>query len=102
MNRTPASTTSRKGTPKRKSTTESTGDMSPEDRKQNRSGSLSWSPIEKIEQRTKKAKAAVQQKPIEIDLEEELLPRTPEVNPIGPGRFFDACVPGGGLFLTPP
>ena len=23
------------------------------------------------------------------------------INPIGPGRFFDACVPGGGLFLTP-
>ena len=21
-----------------------------------------------------------------------------EINPIGPGRFFDACVPGGGSF----
>ena len=24
------------------------------------------------------------------------------INPIGPGRFFDACVTGGGVFFDPP
>ena len=73
---TSTSTPSREGTPKRKSTADS-ADMNLSGHKQRKSGQKPS--VGEIVQRTKKAKASVAQAPIEIDLEQEPLPKIPEV-----------------------